>query len=74
MKQKLIGHEKALKLTLENIQPLESEIIPLTESANRVTAKELRSLVNSPSVDASLKDGYAIHSQEIDRGKYQKII
>lgn len=66
MKKQLIGHEQALKLTLENISPLESEIIPLTQSANRVTAEELCSIVDSPSVNASLKDGYAVHSNEID--------
>jgi len=66
MKNNLIGHEQALKLTFEHISPLESEIIPLTECANRVTANELCSLVNSPSVDASLKDGYAVRSKEIE--------
>ncbi|QTA80715.1 Putative molybdopterin molybdenumtransferase, MoeA-like [Desulfonema limicola] len=66
MKKNLIGHSEALKLTFEHISPLESEIVPLTQSASRVSANELCSLVDSPSVDASLKDGYAVRSQEIE--------
>ena len=60
-----IGYTEALKLTLDNICPLQQETIPLMEATDRVVAMDLPSLVDSPSVDASLKDGYAIHAEEI---------
>jgi molybdopterin molybdotransferase len=66
MKKNLIGYREALQITLENIVPLKSEIVPLTECTDRVAARDLHALVDSPSVDASLKDGYAIRSEEID--------
>ena len=53
-------------MTLGNIAALESEIVPLTECTDRVVARNLRALVDSPSVDVSLKDGYSMRSEEID--------
>jgi len=66
MKNNLIGYSEAIRITLENIAPLENEIVPLTECTDRVVARDLHALVDSPSVDASLKDGYAIRSEEIE--------
>ena len=66
MEKEFIGYSKALTLTIDHISPLESEIIPLAESVNRIPVHELSSLVYSPSVDASLKDGYAIRSSDIE--------
>jgi molybdopterin molybdotransferase len=59
------GLKEALELTLERISPLESETIDLFESVDRVTAEELFARIDSPSVDASLKDGYAVLSREV---------
>lgn len=66
MKDRPIGYEEAKSLTLENIHPLKSEMLPITECTDRVISKDMYSLVNSPSVDASLKDGYAIISEDIE--------
>jgi len=57
-----IGLEEALALTLSHIRPLTAETIALVDAADRIAAEDLRALVNSPSVDASLKDGYAVRS------------
>ena len=61
----MISFNKALKLTLENIQPLGLEKIDLLDGNSRAVSEEVTALVNSPSMDASLKDGYAIHSSDI---------
>lgn len=62
-----IGLEEALKLTLERINPLlETESVFLAQSVDRVVSEELYARVNSPSVDASLKDGYALSAQEVE--------
>jgi molybdopterin molybdotransferase len=65
MKNLSIGLEKALSITLENIQPLPVENVELTACVDRVAASDLYALVDSPSMDASLKDGYAVLSYEI---------
>jgi len=61
----MIGYETAIKMTLENIQPLDKEVLPLVDATDRIVAEDLKSFVDSPSVDVSLKDGYAICSEDI---------
>jgi molybdopterin molybdotransferase len=65
MKNLSLGLEKALSITLENIKPLPAENVELTACVDRVAASDLYSLVDSPSMDASLKDGYAVLSHEV---------
>jgi molybdopterin molybdotransferase len=51
------GISKILKLVTANQQ---TEIVPLEESHNRVTANAIKSLCNAPGFDNSAMDGYAI--------------
>ena len=60
-----LGLEKALSLTLEHIRPLTVESIKLAESTDHVAGSDLYALVDSPSRDASSKDGYAVLSHEV---------
>jgi molybdopterin molybdotransferase len=61
----MIGYETALQMTLEYIRPLDQEVLSLVDVTDRVAAEDLGALVDSPSVDASLKDGYAIRAEDI---------
>jgi len=65
MKNKSLGLEEALRLTLESIKPLAAENISLVDSIGRVAASNLYALVDSPAIDTSRKDGYAVISQEV---------
>ena len=65
MRNELKGYQEALKLTLEYITPLAVEEISLVESTDYVLANDVYSLVDSPSIEASLKDGFAVRSSEI---------
>ncbi|AOY56816.1 molybdopterin molybdotransferase MoeA [Desulfococcus multivorans] len=60
-----IGLEEAFEMTLDRIAPLTSESVDLIEGVDRVVSEDLAALVDSPSVDASLKDGYAVLSDEV---------
>jgi len=60
-----IGYKEALGLTLEHIHPLDAEEVPLVDSTNRVLKNDVFSVVDSPSADTSLKDGYAVRSEEV---------
>lgn len=60
-----LGLKDALRLTLENIKPLPAENVVLVDSIDRVAASDLHALVDSPSIDTSRKDGYAVLSHEI---------
>ncbi len=65
MKEPLTSYTHALQLTLEAILPLDSELVCLSQLAGRVTAADIYARVDSPSLDASLKDGYAVRSADI---------
>ena len=64
MKRK-IGLNEARNIILENVPPLPAEVVPLLDLQGRVAAEDLRALVDSPSIDASLKDGYAVYSDDL---------
>ncbi|MBM4466959.1 MAG: molybdopterin molybdotransferase MoeA, partial [Chloroflexi bacterium] len=65
MEESLTSYTRALQLTLESISPLDAEVVPLSRLTGRVAGRDLYALVDCPSVDASLKDGYAIRSADI---------
>ena len=65
MSNKFISYQKALDLTFKHIKSLKVEERSLLESADYVAAEDIYALVDSPSVYTSLKDGYAIRSEEI---------
>lgn len=67
MKKVQTGYAEALRVTLETITPLSSERLSLFECSDRILASELYSRVCSPSTDASLKDGYAVRSTDIEK-------
>ena len=65
MKEMSLGLKEALRLTMEWIKPLPAENVALAESVDRIAAADLRALVDSPSVDASRKDGFAVLSRDL---------
>lgn len=67
-----IGLEEAQRLTRERVLPLPAETLPLNECVDRVAAGPVAALVDSPSVDASLKDGFAVIAAEIAAATTQK--
>lgn len=56
---------QALAETLDHVSPLDSEEVDLARAGGRVAAQELAALVDCPSVDASLRDGYAVRSADV---------
>jgi molybdopterin molybdotransferase len=65
MKGMSFGLKEALHLTLENIKPLASENVDLVDSVDRIASADLFSIVDSPPMDSSRKDGYAVRSSDI---------
>ena len=61
----LTSYAEALRLTLASVSALGGETVPLLEAVGRVLADAPRARVDCPSVDASMKDGYAVCSQDI---------
>lgn len=61
-----ISYEESRQLTFSRIQPVGVEILPLNALPARVLASDMISHVDSPSVDSSLKDGYAVNSADLE--------
>jgi len=61
----MISYDEAYQLTMESISPLEIETVELVQAVNRVPGKDLYSRVWSPTCDVSLKDGYAVLSDDV---------
>ncbi len=61
----MISHNDAYRLTLANIYPLPAEHVTISTALGRVAAEDLSARVDSPAADASLKDGFAVQSQDI---------
>jgi molybdopterin molybdotransferase len=65
MKSLALGLQEALRLTLEALRPLGEELLPLLDGVDRVAARDLHALVDSPTRDVSRKDGYALQAREV---------
>lgn len=60
-----IGFKDALRIILDAIAPLSGEEVLLEGLVGRLSAEDVVALVDSPSTDASLKDGYAVRSADL---------
>jgi molybdopterin molybdotransferase len=60
-----IGYREAFELVCSNIRPMGVEKLPLECGANRIAAKNATALVSYPSIDVSLKDGFAVKSADV---------
>jgi molybdopterin molybdotransferase len=73
MEKKLqLGLDEALKLTLDRITPLSATEVDLLDGLNHALAEDIIAKVDSPSIDASMKDGYAVISAEIQAATRQR--
>ncbi len=61
-----ISFKEAVEITINSINPLPAEDIPIERLVGRVAAEDIFSLIDCPSNDVSLKDGYAVKSEDIE--------
>jgi molybdopterin molybdotransferase len=60
-----VGYQEAFALVGSNIQPVGVEEVTFDSCAGRTVAEDIVALVSYPSVDVSLKDGFAIKSEDV---------
>ncbi len=60
-----IGFREAVELVCSTVRPIGVEKMPLEGSANRIAARNASALISCPSVDISLKDGFAVRSADV---------
>ena len=61
----LLAVEAALEMILETIAPVESEVVPLSQSFDRVLAQPVVSAINVPPFANSAMDGYAVVADDV---------
>ena len=70
MKQYDIGFDQAYQLAMAHVHALEPERLLISEAYDRVAAEDIFARVDSPSVHASTKDGYAVIAADIEAGRF----
>jgi molybdopterin molybdotransferase len=60
-----IGFKRASDLAAEYISPLGTEYVSASDLVGRVCAQDVIALIDHPSSDSSLKDGYAVVSDDV---------
>lgn len=60
-----IGFKQALELSSGSMATLGLEDVPTSELVGRVCGKDVIALIDYPTSDSSLKDGYAVVSQDV---------
>jgi molybdopterin molybdotransferase len=61
----LLTLEEAQQRVLERARPLPPEPVPVAEAAGRVTAEEVRALVDLPPFASSAMDGFAVRAADL---------
>ena len=67
MTQTRITRRQALETLLAAVQPLGPEFLPSRRAVGRVVARDAATGADVPAVPCSLRDGYAVRSQDIAR-------
>jgi molybdopterin molybdotransferase len=61
----MLSYEEASAVTLQNIRPLKPVEVGILDAAGRISAEDLKAMVDSPGLNVSLKDGFAVRSTDI---------
>ncbi|MEN6623034.1 MAG: molybdopterin molybdotransferase MoeA [Smithella sp.] len=67
-----LSYREAIDIIGANIQPVGNEMLPLNLCSGRIAAVDLMAQVSYPSVDVSLKDGFAVNSTDVMHANNQK--
>lgn len=60
-----ISLQDAVRLSQAHVVAMNHEVVPVNRAVGRIAATETRSLVDSPSADVSVKDGYAVIADDV---------
>src|SRR3712207_4658997 len=73
--EKLVDHDDAVRLVLENTPRLPVARVPLTEARGLALAEDLRANFDSPPFDNSAVDGYAVRSADaVEAGRTFRVV
>ncbi len=71
-KNQTIGFRTACQLTIDHIAPLAHVSMPVGDCVGYVSAEDVHADVDSPSINMSMKDGYAVKFDDIKKVSNEK--
>ncbi|MBN1160677.1 MAG: molybdopterin molybdotransferase MoeA [Dehalococcoidales bacterium] len=66
-----VGYQEAFQLICDNVKTVGVEELPMALSVGRIAAADIVAAVSYPSVDVTLKDGYAVVSADVAKASVQ---
>ncbi|MGD1119670.1 MAG: gephyrin-like molybdotransferase Glp [Dehalococcoidales bacterium] len=60
-----IGYREAFNMITSNVKPGKEEQLPLASSVGRIAAEDIIAAISYPTVDVTLKDGYAVIASDV---------
>ena len=69
-----IGYRDAINLIYSNVEPVGIEELPIETCVGRIAADNIVAQVDSPASDVSLKDGYAVRSNDLITASKKKAV
>lgn len=63
----MLSYEEALQKTLRRSQSVDTEVVSIFDSLNRVLAEDINSQLDMPPFDRSLMDGYACRKDDLGK-------
>jgi molybdopterin molybdotransferase len=67
-----VGYQEAFNLVCSNVQPVGVEKMPLDLCVGRIVSEDLVALMSYPSCDVSVKDGFAVRSEDVVAASMQQ--
>jgi molybdopterin molybdotransferase len=69
-----VGYQEAFDIIGNNVYPVGEEELSLNFCVNRIAAVDMIARVNYPSLDVSLKDGFAVKSKDVAKASRRKTV
>jgi molybdopterin molybdotransferase len=70
-KKYLTGFDHAFQMAMTHTPLLSEETIPIMDAVGRIVSRDIFARINAPSVNSSLKDGYAVISEDLKRASME---
>ena len=67
-----IGYKEALELVCLNTKSVGVEEVAIDSAVNRIASEDITALLTNPSSNVSLKDGFAVKSEDVAKASFEK--
>ncbi|MGD9143286.1 MAG: molybdopterin molybdenumtransferase MoeA, partial [Dehalococcoidia bacterium] len=69
-----VGYEEAFNLIAQNVRSVDTEDVGFDNASGRIAAQDIVAELSYPSIDVSLKDGFAVISADVEKASVQQTV